>query len=165
MIISESEYSHQALGNILPFRDVFTTFFFVSIGMMFDVHFLFDQFRFIGPIALGVLFLKGLIAGSVAILLGFPLRTGILVGCALGQIGEFSFILSRVGVEHGLLDGDIYQGFLAVAIIGMAATPLIMALAPRVAATILRLPVPDRLVSGIHPFSEKEALDRKDHAP
>ena len=163
LIISESEYSHQALGNILPFRDVFTTFFFVSIGMMLDIRFLFHQSGFIVLIALSVLVLKAIIAGSVTILLGFPLRTGILVGFALGQIGEFSFVLSRVGVEHGLLAGDIYQGFLAVTIISMAATPFIIALAPRLADTILRLPVPKRLVSGIYPFSETKVVDRKDH--
>ncbi|MCP4124766.1 MAG: potassium transporter KefB, partial [Bacteroidetes bacterium] len=163
LIISESEYSHQALGNILPFRDVFTTFFFVSIGMMLDIHFLFHQFGFIMLIALSVLVLKAIIAGAVAILLGFPLRTGILVGFALGQIGEFSFILSGVGVEHGLLAGDIYQWFLAVTIISMAATPFIIALAPRLADTILRLPIPKKLVSGIYPVPEIKVADRKDH--
>ena len=68
-------------------------------------------------IALSVLVLKAIIAGSVTILLGFPLRTGILVGLALGQIGEFSFILSRTGIEHGLLTGNIYQMFLAVSVL------------------------------------------------
>jgi CPA2 family monovalent cation:H+ antiporter-2 len=163
LIISESEYSHQALGNILPFRDVFTTFFFVSIGMMLDIRFLFNHPGFIVLIALSVLVLKAIIAGSVTILLGFPLRTAVLVGFALGQIGEFSFILSRVGVEHGLLPGDLYQRFLAVTIIGMAATPFIISLAPRLADTILRLPVPKRLLSGIYPVSETKVEDRKDH--
>jgi len=163
LIISESEYSHQALGNILPFRDVFTTFFFVSIGMMLDIRFLFHHSGFIVLIVLTVLVLKAIIGGSVTILLGFPLRTGILVGFALGQIGEFSFILSRVGVEHGLLAGDIYQRFLAVTILSMAATPFIIALAPRIADSILRLPVPKRLVSGIYPVSETKVVDRKDH--
>jgi CPA2 family monovalent cation:H+ antiporter-2 len=163
LIISESEYSHQALGSVLPFRDVFTTFFFVSIGMMLDIRFLFHQFGFIVLTALGVLVIKAIIAGSVTILLGFSLRTGILVGLTLGQIGEFSFILSRVGVDHGLLTGDIYQGFLAVTILSMAATPFVIALAPRLADSILWLPIPERLVSGIYPFSETKVVDRKDH--
>ena len=163
LIISESEYSHQALGNILPFRNVFTTFFFVSIGMMLDIRFLFQDIGLIVLFALSVLVLKAIIAGSVTILLGFPLRTGILVGVALGQIGEFSFILSRVGVEHGLLAGNINQWFLAVTIFSMAATPFIIALAPRIADTILRLPLPKRLVSGIYPVSETKVVDSKDH--
>ncbi len=62
LIISESEYGYQALGNILPFRDVFTTFFFVSIGMMLDINFLFYHFGFIVLIVLSVLVLKAIIA-------------------------------------------------------------------------------------------------------
>ncbi|MBT8763766.1 cation:proton antiporter [Desulfohalobiaceae bacterium Ax17] len=163
LVISASEYSHHALGNILPFRDVFTTFFFVSIGMMLDVGFLFQQPGIITLITLSVLVLKAIIAGSVTILLGFPLRTGILVGFALGQIGEFSFILSRAGVEHGLLAGNIYQLFLSVSVLSMAATPFIIPLAPRLVDIILRLPLPKRLVSGFYPVSDIEVMDRKDH--
>lgn len=163
LIISESEYSHQALGNILPFRDVFTTFFFVSIGMLLDIHFFFQQPGLIVLITLSVLVLKAIIAGFVTILLGFPLRTGILVGVALGQIGEFSFILSRVGVEHGLLAGNNNQRFLAVTILSMAATPFMIAMAHRIADNILRLPFPKRFLSGFYPISDQEEVYRKDH--
>ena len=161
--ISESEYSYQALGNILPFRDVFTPFFFVSIGMLLDVGFLFRQPGSIALIALSVLVLKSIIACFATVLLGFPFRTSILVGLALSQVGEFSFILSKTGVEHGLLAGNIYQIFLAFSILSMAATPFIIALAPTLADTILRLPVPKRLVLGIYPISETKVVDRKDH--
>jgi len=163
LIISESEYSHEALGNILPFRDVFTCFFFISIGMLLDVGFLFQRPVLIALSVLCVLVLKSIIAGSVAITLGFPLRTGILVGLALGQIGEFSFILSRAGVEHGLLAGNIYQVFLAVSILSMAATPFIMTLAPRLADVALRLPFPKKLISGLAPVNKKGVSERKDH--
>jgi CPA2 family monovalent cation:H+ antiporter-2 len=163
LIISESEYTHQALGNILPFRDVFTSFFFVSIGMLLDVGFLFQRPGLIGLVALGVLVLKSIIAASVPIFLGFPLRTGILVGLSLSQVGEFSFILSRTGIEHDLLAGDIYQIFLSVSVLTMAATPFVLTAAPRLADTILRLPMPKRLVSGFYPVSPKEVEGRKDH--
>ena len=163
LIISESEYSHQALGNILPFRDVFTSFFFVSIGMLLDVGFLFQQPGTIVLIALGVLVLKSIIACFATVLLGFPFRTSILVGLALSQVGEFSFILSRTGVEHGLLAGNTYQMFLAFSILSMAATPFIITLAPRVADIILRLPLPKRLISGFYPVSEIKVKKKKDH--
>jgi CPA2 family monovalent cation:H+ antiporter-2 len=163
LIISETEYSHQALGNVLSFRDVFTTFFFVSIGMMLNVHFLFQQPVLILLIALSVLALKAFIAGSVTILLGFPLRTGILVGFSLSQIGEFSFILSRTGIEHGLLAGNIYQVFLAVSVLSMAATPFIIALSPRLVEIILRLPLPERLKSGFYPIAEARVVQKNDH--
>jgi len=163
LIISESEYSHQALGNILPFRDVFTSFFFVSIGMLLDVGFLFRQPGTIALIALGILVLKSIIACFAAVLLGFPFRTSILVGLALSQVGEFSFILSKTGVEHGLLAGNIYQMFLAFSVLTMAATPFIIILAPRVADIILRLPLPKRLISGFYPVSEIKVKGKKDH--
>ncbi|NOY06876.1 MAG: potassium transporter KefB [Chlorobi bacterium] len=163
LIISESEYSHQALGNILPFRDVFTSFFFVSIGMLLDVGFLFREPGTIALIALGVIVLKSTIASFAAVLLGLPLRTAIVVGLALGQVGEFSFILSRTGVEHGLLEGNIYQTFLAFSILTMAATPFIIALAPRAADMILRLPLPKRLKAGFSPVPEANIPDVKDH--
>lgn len=163
LIISESEYSHHALGNILPFRDVFTTFFFVSIGMMLDAGFLFRQFGFVLSATLGVFAVKALIAGGVTLMLGFPMRTAILVGLALGQIGEFSFILSKVGAEYGLLGGDNYQQFLAVTILTMAMTPFVMAPAPRLADGIIRLPFPEKLVAGSCPVPEARMPDRRDH--
>jgi len=163
LIISESEYSHQALGNILPFRDVFTSFFFVSIGMLLDVSFLFQQPALIVLIVLAVLALKTVVAGSVTLLLGFPLRTGILVGLGLSQVGEFSFILSKTGIEHGLLAGDVYQMFLSVSVLTMAATPFIIAAAPRIADIVLRLPLPRRLKSGLYPGQEIEKTSKKDH--
>ncbi|MBN1843036.1 MAG: cation:proton antiporter [Deltaproteobacteria bacterium] len=163
LIISESEYSHHALGNILPFRDVFTSFFFVSIGMLLDIGFLFRQPGTIALIALGVLVLKPIIAGLATVLLGFPLRTSILVGLALGQVGEFSFILSKTGVQYGLLDLNIYQMFLAFSVLSMALTPFIITLAPRLADIIPRLPLPERLISGFYAVSEIKVEDRKHH--
>jgi CPA2 family monovalent cation:H+ antiporter-2 len=153
LIISESEYSHQALGNILPFRDVFTSFFFVSIGMLLDTGFLISNPVTIIIASVGVLILKALIASSASMLLGFSLRSGILAGLSICQVGEFSFILSRTGLEYGLL-ADHYQLFLAVAVLTMAATPFIISLAPRFADLILKIPVPVKLKTGLWPREE-----------
>ncbi|MBE0447056.1 MAG: cation:proton antiporter [Actinobacteria bacterium] len=163
LIISESEYSHQALGNILPFRDVFTSFFFVSVGMLLDVGFLSRQPGFIILITFGVLFLKTIIAGSTTTLLGLPFRTTVLVGLALSQVGEFSFILSRTGTKYGLLTGDVYQLFLTVSVLTMAVTPFIMAFAPRIADFSLRLPMPSRLKLGWNSMQEISDTAKKDH--
>ncbi len=136
LIISESEYSHHALSNILPFRDIFTSLFFVSIGMLFDIKFLLAQPGTVFLIALGILTLKAILAGVATVPLGFPLRTVLLVGLGLSQVGEFSFILSKTGVDHGLLSGQTYQMFLAVAVVTMAATPFVIAGAPRFATLV-----------------------------
>jgi CPA2 family monovalent cation:H+ antiporter-2 len=155
LIISESEYSHQALGNILPFRNVFTSFFFISIGMLLDTTFLLNNFLIIMTASIGVLLLKAIIASSAAILLGLPLRSGILTGLSICQVGEFSFILSRTGVEHGLM-ADHYQLFLAVAVLTMAATPFIINLAPRFADRFLKIPLPIKLKTGLWPEPQKK---------
>ncbi len=131
LIISESEYSQHALSSILPFRDIFTSLFFVSIGMLFDIGFLLDQPGTIFAIAVAVLVLKAVLAGVATVPLGFPLRTTLLVGLTLSQVGEFSFILSKTGMDHGLLSGHVYQMFLAVSVVTMAATPFIIASGPK----------------------------------
>ena len=149
LIISESESSHDALGHITPFRDVFTSFFFVSVGMLLDFHVLIERPLLIAGLTIAVLVAKSLIAGGVTSMLGYPLRTALLVGLTLSQVGEFAFILSSTGVEHGLLSDLNYRLFLAVSVVTMAATPFIVAGAPRVADEVLRLPLPNRLVDGI----------------
>jgi len=126
LIISESEYSHQATGLIIPFREIFTSFFFVSIGMLLDISFLFEHFFIILGLLLLVSIAKLLIAGVAALALKFPLRVSLLTGLSLFQVGEFAFILSKVGIENNLLTDDIYQYFLAVSILSMALTPFVI---------------------------------------
>ncbi len=144
LVISESEYSHYALGSILPFRDVFTSFFFVSIGMLFDTALFIRQPVEIALLAGAILTLKTVTAAVVSLVLRYPVRTSVLTGLALCQVGEFSFILSRVGIDHGLLEGR-HHLFLAVSVLTMAATPFIMEVAPRVANLASRIPFGDRI--------------------
>jgi len=163
LIISESEYGQEALSNVLPFRDVFTSFFFISIGMLLNIGFLFQEFIVVLLIASGVLIIKAIIAGLAAILLGLPLRISITVGLALCQVGEFSFILSETGIEYGLLDENSYQMFLAVSVLTMLITPFMILLAPRVADRILQLPLPHKLRVGLYPQIITKTRSKKDH--
>jgi len=163
LIISESEYSYQALGNILPFRDVFTSFFFVSVGMLLDVGFLVERLPSVFTIVLIILTLKTITAGFTTVLLGFPLRTALLVGLTLAQVGEFSFILARSGLKQGFLAGDIYQLFLAVSVLTMAVTPFIISVAPYVTDAVMRLPIPSRLKSGLYPPESEKRAGNNDH--
>jgi len=140
LIISESEYSSQALSNILPFKDVFSSLFFVSIGMLLDFSYVMKNPGLVIMAASGVILLKALTAGTATLVLGFPLRTAVITGIAMSQVGEFSFILSESGREHGLLTGDTYSLFLAVTVLTMIITPLVMKGAPRFADLVLTLP-------------------------
>ena len=126
LIISESEYSHQATGFVIPFRETFTSFFFVSIGMLLDLSFFFSHLGMVLILTVAVVIAKGLIAFCAALALKYPLRTALLTGLSLFQIGEFAFILSKVGIEYELVGADIYQYFLAVSILSMGVTPFVM---------------------------------------
>ncbi len=137
LIISESEYSHQATSIILPFRELFTSFFFISIGMLLDVNFLLAN---IGPILLilvAVFVVKASIASLAVAVLKYPPKTVILTGLALFQVGEFAFILSQTGIEYGLIDATTNQYFLAVSILSMLITPFIMMFSERFSTFIL----------------------------
>ena len=150
LVISESEFSYQALGSILPFRDVFTSIFFISIGMLFDVGYFIRHPVLIALVSCGVLVVKTFIAGSATGLIGFPLRTMVLVGLALGQVGEFSFILIQAGFDNHIIDKNIYNLFLGVSILTMAMTPLIMGAGNWLTVAMLKLPLPARLKSGLN---------------
>lgn len=163
LIISESEYSHEALGNILPFRDVFISLFFVSIGMLLNIEFFISKIGVIISITAGVLVLKALIAGFTTFLIGFPLRTMILTGFALSQVGEFSFVLSKSGIQYGLITQYHYQLFIDVSVLTMLATPFIVSLAPLVAEAVGRLALPHKLKTGLHPAFTAEDISRHDH--
>ena len=164
LIISESEYSQEALGRILPFRDIFVSLFFVSIGMLLDLDFLCDHFLLIVGLAAAIILLKTVTGSLATLLLGFPLRTTILVGLALAQVGEFSFVLSKSGVENGILDAGVYQAFLGISVMTMALAPFIMNVSPRVADMTIRLPFPQRIRSGFLSVKTVEGRVRlKDH--
>ncbi len=163
LVISESEYSHQALGNILPFRDVFTGFFFVSIGMLLDLRFLAANPVDIAWMTSGVIVVKALLATAAALIVGLPLRTAVLVGLAICQIGEFSFILAEAGNKYAVFTGNRYQEFLAVSVLTMMATPFIFYAAPRLSEAFSRLPFSRRMKRGRFHGTGVKAFREKDH--
>ena len=133
LLISESEYSHQALAEILPFRDSFNSLFFVSIGMLMDLRVLLNHPVLILTLVAAVLTGK-LLSGAVAVLAaGAPLRSAVLSGVALAQVGEFSFILAQEGQRVGLLALDPYNLFLSLSVFSMIITPFLIQWSPRIA--------------------------------
>ncbi|MBU1014710.1 MAG: monovalent cation:proton antiporter-2 (CPA2) family protein [Bacteroidetes bacterium] len=126
LIVSESEYSHQATSIILPFRELFTSFFFVSVGMLLDFSFFLNNIPVILLLVIVVFLLKSLIAAIAVAILKYPTRTVLLTGLSLFQVGEFAFILSKVGIEYNLLNTQSNQYFLAVSIVSMILTPFVI---------------------------------------
>jgi CPA2 family monovalent cation:H+ antiporter-2 len=158
LVISESEYSAQALGEVLPFKQIFLSFFFVSVGMLLNLDFVISSLVQVSAVTLLVLVLKSGVATLAIRLLGFSLRTALLGGLTLSQVGEFSFILSRTGIQYGLLPGEHEQLFLAVSVLTMAATPFIIAGAPGLVDRILRLPFPAWLLRQAGPEDVEAGL-------
>lgn len=137
LIISESEYSHQATSTILPFRELFISFFFISIGMLLDVDFFLKNFGIVLLMVILVFVVKGSIVALSAAFLKYPLRTVLLTGLALFQIGEFAFILSKIGIENGLLSAEMNQYFLSVSVFTMFLTPFVIIFSERISGVVL----------------------------
>lgn len=159
LIMSESEYSHSALEGVLPFRDVFTSVFFVSIGMLLDPAFVVTHLPQVVALTLAALLAKTLLAAAAGRILGYPLHVSILGGLCLCQIGEFSFVLAGEGMGFNLLTAVEYQYFLAVAIVTMALTPFLIAGVPVISGRLARL-----LPVGMSLKAEKDSdTDLTDH--
>ncbi len=136
LVISESEYSHQAMAEVLPFRDSFNSLFFVSIGILMDWRVLLQYPLIVTGLLAAILVVK-FIAGAGAVLaVAAPPRAAVMAGIALAQVGEFSFILAQVGQENRLLSGAPYQVFLAVSVCSMIITPFLMQWSPHVARRV-----------------------------
>ena len=128
ILVSESEYAHQIIGEILPFRDLFASLFFVSIGMLLVPAQLAGQWVPVGKWLFVILVVKSVVAGLVVLALGYPLRIASVTGISLAQVGEFSFVLASVGAAHGLLSAGQEQQFLAVAVLSLVLTPFLIRL-------------------------------------
>jgi len=131
LALSESEYGHQAFAEVLPFRDTLASLFFVSVGMLLDISFVFSHFGLVCLVVFVIVLLKVFATAIPAMLAGFPVRTSLIAGGTIAQVGEFSFVLGSRGVDVGLLTGDDYQTFLAAAVITMAAAPLLTNVVPQ----------------------------------
>lgn len=171
IVISGSPYSQQAMGNILPLKDMFMSFFFVSVGMLLDIGYLLDHLPLLVLATIALIIVKSIAGSIVSFLLGSPLRTTILTGLSLSQVGEFSFVLSSLGVDYSLLSKETYQAFLAVSILTMAITPFLISASYKPADFIVkkasRTAFGMKLVNGIYSRSleEEEHIEpkMKDH--
>jgi monovalent cation:H+ antiporter-2, CPA2 family len=136
LVISESEYSHQAMADVLPFRDSFNSLFFVSIGILMNWRVLIDQTVLVLGLLLLILLVKFVAGAAASLAMDIPPRSAFMVGVALAQVGEFSFLLAQQGQESGLLRGDAYQVFLAMSVLSMIVTPFLMQWSPVMARRV-----------------------------
>lgn len=138
MVLSDSEYSHQALSDIVPLRDIFSMIFFVSVGMLLNPLFLWQNAMTIMLFVLIVIVSKGLIFGVLTRLFGYRGDVPLTVALGLFQIGEFAFVLARVALDKQMLTSDQYNLVLATALVTMMLTPTLMRLREPLSAWMQR---------------------------
>ena len=163
LMISESEYSHNAFGNFMPIKDVFASFFFVSIGMLLDLSFVSENYQLVLISVLLVLIVKTIIAGGTGFILGHTFQGTVVIGLALSQVGEFSFILAKIGFQTSIISDFYYHLFLAVAVITMAFTPFVFHLSAPLTRLLMKLPLPQLMLEGLFPLKEIDIPDFKNH--
>ncbi|SNS62364.1 Kef-type potassium/proton antiporter, CPA2 family [Belliella buryatensis] len=167
LIISESDYSHHATGKILPFREIFLSFFFVSVGMLFDITFLWEHIFVILGLTLLTFAVKFLLVALSVKAIGQGFKEAFMVAFSIFQVGEFSLLLAKEGLKYDLLDPETYQYFLAISILTMTVTPFVLKKREKLACGILDLPLPERisnrLVKDDLPDIELETDTLKDH--
>ncbi len=148
LILSDSEHSHRALENVLPFRDVFSSFFFVSMGMLLNAEYVLAHMPAILAATIAIMVLKGLVTTGVMLGVGLPYRVSAMTGLSLAQAGEFSLLLLSAALGVSLVDDQAYQFVLAVCLFSMAAAPFVVSASHHLADFGSRLPFPVKVREG-----------------
>lgn len=133
MMVADSEYRHQALSDLIPFREAFTSLFFLSVGMLLEPRVLLADALPIGAMVGGVIAGKFFVMMALCALMRMPLRVAILIAAGLAQIGEFSFLLLDEAAGYDLLPPALHPRLLATAVVSMLLTPFVIAAAPWIA--------------------------------
>ncbi len=127
MVMRESEFSHRAADESLPFRDAFAVLFFVSVGMMFEPAILIQYPGRVFAVLLIILAGKSVAAVTLVLLMRYPLGSALIIAASLAQIGEFSFILGGLGTTLGFLPKEAMSLILAGAILSIGVNPFVFA--------------------------------------
>ncbi|MFC3077868.1 YbaL family putative K(+) efflux transporter [Phenylobacterium terrae] len=127
VVLSETDFSHQAAADSLPLQDAFAVLFFVSVGMLFDPTILVREPLAVAAVVAVIVFGKSIAAFGIVLAFGYPAGTALTVSASLAQIGEFSFILAALGVSLGLLPEEGRDLILAGALLSITLNPIAFA--------------------------------------
>jgi monovalent cation:H+ antiporter-2, CPA2 family len=145
LMISEVEYADQTLAYVEPLRDIFAALFFAAIGMLIDPLFLWDNLDLILGLVSIVFIGKFVIITPLVRLFGYSLKTALIAGLGLAQIGEFSFVLASEGRNLGLVSRRVYLLLLGTTAVTLIVTPFILRLIPTLFNWIETVPALDKL--------------------
>src|SRR5438876_836347 len=147
LVVAESEYRTQVVAEAMPLRDLFASLFFVSVGMLINPATLASQAGLVALLSGVTIVAKVGIVAVVVLLFGFPARVALLSGLSLAQLGAFSFVLARIGVDRGGLPPALFGLTLATALVTIVLTPSLLRAGPALATALARLPVLGRHVA------------------
>jgi K+:H+ antiporter len=160
IVLADSEYGHQALSDVLPLRDTLSSLFFISMGLLLDMKVVLSRPGTVAALVVAVLVGKTVLAAVAGLVMRFPLRVAVLAGIALAQVGEFSFVLAKLGARLGLMTPEEMKTFLAASVVTMLVTPVAVRLAPHLAAGAARLWILERLL-GVRPDEDELAASEE----
>lgn len=140
LVLSESEFDHRVIAEVVPVRDLFATLFFVSVGMLIDVRFILDNWPIVLATALFVLVLKAVATFLGVLPFKIAARTAAFTTLGMISIGELNFVLAQVGLQQKVLSLDIYNLILTSSLVTIVLTPAAFSIAPRMGDLLLRLP-------------------------
>jgi monovalent cation:H+ antiporter-2, CPA2 family len=138
IMVSESDVSYQAAAEVLPFRDLFAVLFFVSVGMLVDPQALLESAGFVALLVVIAVIGKGALTTGLSAAFGLPLRSALLLGAAMAQVGEFSFIIASDALAIELIDVEVYNLILGTAVVSILLSPLATQVGDRLATRVER---------------------------
>ena len=144
LVIAESDYRAQVVAEALPFRDLFTSLFFVSVGMLVNPAVLVTMPVQVAALSAMAVVGKAVIAMVALLLIKVPGRVALPAGIALAQVGEFSFVLARVGIGKGAIPESFFDLILATSVISVVLSPLLLAAAPAMIRGLTAVPLVGR---------------------
>ena len=161
LVVAESDYRTQVVAESLPLRVLFASLFFVSMGMLIDPRVLLSHAGLVTLVSGAAVLGKVGIVATVVLALGMPARVALLTGLSLAQVGEFSFVLARIGVEDGAIPPALFDLTLATALVTIVLTPSLLRMAPVLFTALGHMPlVGERLADPVEAPTGSEGLQQ-----
>ncbi len=147
LVLGETHLNRQAVSEVLPLRDIFAPFFFVSVGMLLNLKFVLSNPLPVLAVLAVIILGKFVVTSAIALGFKFPIRSALLAGVLLAQIGEFAFIVGESGLSEGIFSQEAFSLLIAGAVVSIIVNPLLLQSGSKMFDTFLRLPYLGRLVA------------------
>ncbi len=126
MLISETRFRYQVESDIAAFRDILLGLFFITIGMLLDIHVLFENWGGVVLLVILLVTFKAMVVAFLSRIFGYEPGVAVRTGVTLAQAGEFSFVIFALGSQNGLLSNDVLQVVLSASLLSMVFAPFII---------------------------------------